>query len=340
MAVRTLGHSGVPVTTLGFGGASIGGLYEPVAEDEAAATVDAAWTAGIRYFDTAPHYGLGLAERRIGAALRSRPRDSYVLSTKVGRVLEPADGHGDDLGHGFAAPATLRRRWDFSADGIRRSLDDSLTRLGLDHIDLVLLHDPDDHEEQAFREAYPALEELRSQGVVRAIGAGMNQTQMLTRFLTDTDVDAVLCAGRYTLLEQGALDALLPAAQQAGKSVIIGGVFNSGLLTDPRPGARYDYAAAPEEVLRRAVRMRETAEAHGVPLRAAALRFPFGHPTVASVLVGARSADEVHDAEAQLRLRLPDDVWAGLRTEGLLPEHVPVPTDVPTDVPTGEESSR
>ncbi|MFF8680449.1 aldo/keto reductase [Streptomyces sp. NPDC015140] len=328
MRAALLGAGGVPVTALGLGAAAIGGLYEAVGEDEAAATVEAAWDAGIRYFDTAPHYGLGLSERRLGAALRTRPREDFVLSTKVGRVLEPHDGGGDDLANGFAVPATHRRRWDFSADGVRRSLEDSLTRLGLDRVDLVLLHDPDDHGEQAFREAYPALEELRSQGVVRAIGAGMNQSRMLTRFLTDTDVDAVLCAGRYTLLEQGALETLLPAASAAGKSVIAGGVFNSGLLADPAPGATYDYAAAPSDLLDRAVRMREVTEAHGLPLRAAALRFPFGHPAVASVLVGARSAAEVVDAVAQVRGPAPGAVWDDLRAQGLLPGGVPVPEPV------------
>ena len=325
MRVALLGGSGVPVTALGLGAAAIGGLYEEVGEDEAAATVEAAWDAGIRYFDTAPHYGLGLSERRLGAALRTRAREDFVLSTKVGRVLEPYDGGGDDRANGFAVPATHRRRWDFSADGVRRSLEDSLTRLGLDRVDLVLLHDPDEHGEQAFREAYPALEELRSQGVVRAIGAGMNQSRMLTRFLTDTDVDAVLCAGRYTLLEQGALETLLPAASAAGKSVIVGGVFNSGLLADPAPGATYDYAAAPSDLLDRAVRMRAVTEAHGLPLRAAALRFPFGHPAVASVLVGARSAAQVVDAVAQVRGPAPGVVWDDLRAQGLLPGGVPVP---------------
>ncbi|WP_329469834.1 aldo/keto reductase [Streptomyces sp. NBC_01723] len=328
MRAALLGGSGVPVTALGLGAAAIAGLYEAVGEDEAAATVEAAWDAGIRYFDTAPHYGLGLSERRLGATLRTRPREEFVLSTKVGRVLEPHDGGGDDRANGFAVPASHRRRWDFSADGVRRSLEESLTRLGLDRVDLVLLHDPDEHGEQAFREAYPALEELRSQGVVRAIGAGMNQSRMLTRFLTDTDVDAVLCAGRYTLLEQGALETLLPAASAAGKSVIVGGVFNSGLLADPAPGATYDYAAAPSDLLDRAVRMRAVTEAHGLPLRAAALRFPFGHPAVASVLVGARSAAQVVDAVAQVRGPAPGAVWDGLRAQGLLAGGVPVPEPV------------
>lgn len=324
----TLGRSDVPVTALGLGTAAIAGLYAPVSEEIAAATVQAAWDNGIRYFDTAPHYGLGLSERRLGEALSDKPRSSYTLSTKVGRLLEPYAGGGDDLAHGFAVPATHRRVWDFSADGVRRSLEESLTRLGLDHIDIALLHDPDDHEEQVFREAYPALERLRTEGVVRAIGAGMNQAAMLTRFVTDTDVDAVLCAGRYTLLEQPALTALLPAAEQRGKSVIIGGVFNSGLLADPGPGATYDYAQAPGEVLERVLRLRAVTEAYGVPLRAAALAFPFGHPAVASVLVGARSPAEVQDAAGQLARRVPGALWDELRTQGLLGADVPAPRGV------------
>ncbi|WP_411120359.1 aldo/keto reductase [Streptomyces sp. 058-1L] len=322
---RPLGRSGVPVTALGFGGAAVAGLYEDVGEEVAAAAVEAAWDVGIRYFDSAPHYGLGLSERRLGAVLRNRPRNEFTLSTKVGRVLEPYEGGGDDRANGFAVPATHRRRWDFSADGIRRSLEDSLSRLGLDQIDLVLLHDPDDHGEQAFREAYPALEELRSQGVVSAIGVGMNQTWMLTRFVEDTDVDAVLCAGRYTLLDQGALKTLLPAAEAAGKSVIVGGVFNSGLLAAPAPGATYNYAAAPDEVVRRALQIRDLTESAGVPLRTAALRFPFSHPAVASVLIGARSADQVRDAATQFHRFLPDHMWEALRAQGLLPIGVPVP---------------
>ncbi|MFI0713940.1 aldo/keto reductase [Streptomyces inhibens] len=325
MPQRTLGRSGVPVTALGFGAAALAGLYTPVSEETAAATVEAAWDVGIRCYDTAPHYGLGLSERRLGEALRAKPRDSYTLSTKVGRLLEPHTGGGDDLAHGFAVAATHRRVWDFSADGVRRSLEDSLTRLGLDRIDIALVHDPDNHEERAFREAYPALERLRAEGVVRAIGAGMNEAAMLTRFVTDTDVDAVLCAGRYTLLEQPALDQLLPAAAARGKSVIIGGVFNSGLLADPKPGAMYNYAEAPGELLDRALRIRTISEAHGVPLRAAALTFPFGHPAVASVMVGARSPDEVHDAAAQLYRRVPAALWDELRAEGLLGIDVPVP---------------
>ncbi|MFE9768753.1 aldo/keto reductase [Streptomyces sp. NPDC005808] len=327
-----LGKSGVEVSPLSFGAAAIGNLFTAVSDEQAYEAVDAAWSGGIRYFDTAPHYGLGLAERRLGGALRDRPRSEYTVSTKVGRRLEPASAGsgGDDLDNGFAVPATHRRVWDFSADGIRRSLDASLERLGLDHVDAVYLHDPDDHAEQAFREAYPALEKLRAEGVLGAIGAGMNQTEMLTRFVRDTDVDVVLCAGRYTLLDHRALTDLLPAAEERGTSVVIGGAFNSGLLADPRPGATYNYAAASPELLDRALRLKEIAERHGTTLRAAALAFPAAHPTVASVLVGARSPYEVRDCAEQFAAPVPAAFWQELRAENLLPSDAPVPVQEPS----------
>lgn len=280
MRTTTLGGGAVPVTELSLGCAALGNLFHPVTDEAARATVDAAWDAGIRTFDTAPHYGLGLSERRLGAALRERPRDAYTLSTKVGRLLvpDPEGGAGDDLADGFAVPATHRRVWDFSADGVLRSLEASLERLGVDRVDMALLHDPDDHADQALREAYPALERLRAEGVIGAIGVGMNQCALPTRFLRETDIDVALLAGRYTLLEQDGLSELLPEAAARGRSVVIGGVFNSGLLTAPRPGATYDYAPAPQPVLDRALRLLEVSERHGVPLRAAALRFPSAIP--------------------------------------------------------------
>lgn len=323
--MSTLGRSGVEVSGLSFGAAGIGSLFTEVSDEQAEAALAAAWSAGIRYFDTAPHYGLGLSERRLGAFLRERPRDAYAISTKVGRLLEPTDAGGDDMDHGFAVPATHRRVWDFSADGVRRSLEDSLERLGLDRVDIVYLHDPDDHAEQAFREGYPALERLRGEGVVGAIGAGMNQTAMLTRFVQDTDVDVVLCAGRYTLLEQGALTDLLPTAEERGASVVVGGAFNSGLLADPKPGATYNYTSAPQELVARALRLKDIAERHGTTLRAAALAFPGAHPAVASVLVGARSADEARDGAEQFATVVPADFWQELVAEGLLPKDAPVP---------------
>jgi D-threo-aldose 1-dehydrogenase len=320
--------AGVEVTALSLGTAPIGNLYSAVGDEEARATVDAAWEAGVRCFDTAPHYGLGLAERRLGEALRGRPRGQYTVSTKVGRALDPVERvEGDDLAHGFAVPATHRRRWDFTADGVRRGLEASLERLGLDRVDIVYLHDPDDHPRQALEEAYPALERLRAEGVVGAIGAGMNQARMLARFVRETDMDVVLLAGRYTLLDQAGLADLLPRARERGVRVVAAGVFNSGLLADPRPGATYDYAAAPPELLERALRLKAACERRGVPLRAAALRFPFGHPAVTSVLVGARSAAEVRDAAAMLARPVPAGLWEALRAEGLLPRDVPVPDE-------------
>ncbi|MHB9755860.1 aldo/keto reductase [Streptomyces sp. BYX5S] len=326
MRTATLGRSGVPVTALGFGAAGIGNLYTPVRDDEAHAALDAAWDAGLRSFDTAPHYGLGLSERRVGAFLATRPTGSYTLSTKVGRLLESYDGGGDDSAHGFAVPATARRVWDFSAAGVRRSIEESLGRLGVDRIDVVYLHDPDDHAKEAFGEAYPELERLRGEGLVGAIGAGMNQSAMLTRFVRDTDVDVVLCAGRYTLLDQRALKTLLPAAVERGVSVVLGGVFNSGLLADPRQGGTYDYTLASPEVLSRARRLKELAERHGTTLRAAALAFPFGHPGVTGVLVGMRSAAEVVDTVAQFETRVPDAFWREARAQHLLPADAPVPS--------------
>lgn len=317
--MSTLGRSGVEVTGLGLGTAGIAGLYSEVTEEQAHGAVAAAWRRGVRYFDTAPHYGLGLSERRLGAALREHPRAAYTVSTKVGRLLEPSADGGDDLAHGFAVPATHRRVWDFSADGVRRSLEASLGRLGLDRVDVVYLHDPDDHAEQAFREGYPALERLRSEGVVGAIGAGMNQSAMLTRFVRDTDVDVVLCAGRCTLLDRGALTDLLPAAEEHGVSVVIGGPFNSGLLADPGPTAAYDYARAPAELVDRALRMKAVADRHGITLRAAALAFCSARPAVASVLAGARSAAEADDCAEQFATPVPAAFWHDLSDAGLLP---------------------
>jgi D-threo-aldose 1-dehydrogenase len=315
---RRLGRSPVLVTELSFGAASIGNLFTEVSDDEARAAVDAAWDGGIRTFDTAPHYGLGLSERRLGAALRGRPRDEYVISTKVGRLLEPAGDAAADgpIGldpEGFAVPARYVRRFDFSADGVRRSLAASLDRLGLDRVDIALIHDPDHHGPQALNEAYPALERLRAEGVVRAIGVGMNQAEMLTRFVTETDVDVVLMAGRYTLLDQSAA-ALLPAAERRGVSVIAGGVFNSGLLAAPAPGATYDYQEAPDSLVARALRLEKICAEYGLPLRAAAARFPLTHPSVASVLIGARSATEITDAIRQRALDIPDALWDALAT--------------------------
>ncbi|MGW8554693.1 aldo/keto reductase [Streptomyces tubercidicus] len=326
MRTTALGRSGTTVTELSFGAAAMGNLLAPVTDAAAAAAVDAAWNAGIRYFDTAPHYGLGLSERRVGEALRHKPRDQYTISTKVGRLLRRVREPGcSDLANGFAVPATHHRVWDFSAYGVRTSIEESLERLGLDRIDIVYLHDPDDHEEQAFGSAYRELERMRGEGMVGAIGAGMNQTRMLTRFVRETDVDVILLAGRYTLLDQSAAARLLPEAHKRGVRIVIGGVFNSGLLADPKPGAHFDYAPASQELLARALAIKEVCAEFDVPLRAAALQFPLLAPTVASVLVGVRSAAEVEDAETMMRHRIPEQLWFALRSRDLFSWHVPLP---------------
>jgi D-threo-aldose 1-dehydrogenase len=320
-----LGRGGLRVSTLALGTAPLGNLYAPVAEEDAAATVGSALEAGLTYVDTAPHYGLGLAERRLGRLLAGVPRDRFVVSTKVGRLVRPlAPGETADP-EGFADSPPARRVWDLSGDGVRRSLEESLERLGLDRVDILLLHDPDDHEREAYEQALPALIGLRDQGVVTAIGAGMNQAEMLTRFVRDLDIDVVLVAGRYSLLDQRALAELLPTCAARGTAVVVGGVFNSGLLADPRPGATFDYAPAPPELVDRAARLAEVCARHGTPLRAAALAFPFGHPAVTSVLVGARSAAEVQDAVACFEWPVPGELWADLVATGLLPADVPNP---------------
>jgi D-threo-aldose 1-dehydrogenase len=301
----------------GFGGGPIGNLYAEVSDVDAFGALEAAWDAGVRYFDTAPHYGLGLSERRIGSFLAGRPRDAFVVSTKVGRVLEPHAGGGDDRANGFAVPATARRRWDFSADGVRRSLESSLDRLGLDRVDVVYLHDPDEHEEQAFAEALPALARLRSEGVVGAIGIGMNQWEMPARFVRETDLDVVLLAGRYTVLEQTGAP-LLDLCASRGVAVVAAGVFNSGLLARPEVGATYDYQAAPPSLVERARRLAAVCARHGVTLPQAAVRFPLRHPAVVSVLLGVRSAAEVRANAASFEAPVPDALWDDLRTEALL----------------------
>ncbi len=313
------------LTELSLGCAQLGNLYRAVDDEEAHATVDAAWERGIRYFDTAPHYGLGLSERRLGAALQSRPRDAYVISTKVGRLLQPVAKVTAYDDEGFDVPATHTRVWDFSRDGVLRSLESSLERLGLDRVDLVYLHDPDDHWDDALRHAYPALEELRAQGVVSGIGAGMNQTAMLAEFARHTDMDTFMLAGRYTLLEQGALDELLPLCVERGISVVAAGVFNSGLLARDAPpaDAHYNYGAAPADLIERARRISQVCEANGASLPGAAIVFPLAHPAVASVCLGARSPAQIERNADLYERGVSSTVWRELRAEGLLRADAP-----------------
>jgi aryl-alcohol dehydrogenase-like predicted oxidoreductase len=311
----------IGLTELGFGAAQGGNLYRATTDEEFVAAVDTAWAAGVRYFDTAPHYGLGLSERRLGSALRHRPRDEYVVSTKVGRLLEPSpqNTHLRDS-EGFDVPASHRRVWDFSRDGVRRSIEASLARTGLDRIDIAYLHDPDDHWEQAAAEAVPALVELREQGVVGAIGAGMNQSAMLARFVRETDVDVMMCAGRYTLLEQGAAGDLLPLAQRQGVGVVIAGVYNSGLLSRDHPPADafYNYQQAPPELIERARRIAEICGGHRVTLPQAALAFVRRHPAVVSTVVGVRNDAQMAETARRSAALVPDELWESLAAAGLL----------------------
>ena len=313
-----LGRSGLTVTQLGLGCAPIGGLFEPVSDADAEAVVDRAWEHGLRLFDTAPLYGSGLSERRLGHALGGRPRDELVLSTKVGRLLR-AGGKPDAV---FEGALPFEPVFDFSHDGALRSLSESLERLGLDRVDIVHIHDPDDHFGEARAGAYPALERLRDQGVVGAIGVGMNQSEMLARFARETDVDCLLLAGRYTLLDTRSLAELLPLCVERGIQVIAGGVFNSGVLAG---GAHYNYAPAPPDALARVRRLTDVCARWDIPLPAAAVQFPLGHPAIACVLVGCRSAREVDDNVALFQQDLPAGLWEELRAEGLLPAEAPVP---------------
>jgi D-threo-aldose 1-dehydrogenase len=331
-----LGRTGLELTRLGFGGASIGGIYGWVEDADAIATVRHAWSLGVRYFDTAPLYGYGAAERRTGQVLADEPRDSFVLSTKVGRLVRDRatippdadidrqllDGREDAY---YVIRDPVRIVFDYSADGVRRSLEESLERLRLDRVDIALIHDPDDHWREAIEGAWPALERLRSEGVIRAIGAGMNQSEMLTRFVRETTMDVVLVAGRYTLLDQGALDDLLPACQERGVGVLVGSVMNSGVLVDPRPGTRFNYGPAPADVIERARRIGEVCERHGVPLRAAAMQFPMAHPAVVSLVAGVRSVAHLDEYPALLGYPIPGDLWSDLRDEGLIAAGAPVP---------------
>jgi D-threo-aldose 1-dehydrogenase len=317
----------LPLSELSLGCAQLGNLYREVSDEDALATFDRAWQLGVRYFDTAPHYGLGLSERRLGVALRSRPRGAYVLSSKVGRLLEPLDGvEGLDDG-GFVVPATHHRVFDFSRDGILRSLSESLERLGLDRLDIAYLHDPDDHVADVLATGYPALEELRREGVVRAVGAGMNDARLLARLVRETDMDVVMLAGRYTLLEQESLDDLLPLCVERDVAVVAAGVFNSGLLAQskPRPEAKYNYAEAPPELVARAQAIAAVCERHGTSLPAAALAFPLAHPAVVSVCVGARSAAQIDENVANYERPIPSDLWGELKAARLLRDDAPVP---------------
>ena len=301
----------------GLGTAPLGGLYTEVTDRDASDTLRAALDAGIRYFDTAPLYGHGLAELRLGSALRSSglARSAYQVSTKVGRVLVP----GADPHTAFRGVPPVRPQFDFSADGVRRSIEESLDRLSLDHIDLALVHDPDQHEAETLSSAFPTLMKLRDEGIIRAIGVGMNQVEMLTRFAAkanDIGLEYALVAGRWTLLDRsaGAEHGLLDTCHTRGVAVIVGGVFNSGVLANPSDTATFDYSPVAPHVLQTALQMARVCESFGVDLTSAALQFPWRHEGVSSVIVGARSVGEVqaNHRRTGTDAAVPEALWAAL----------------------------
>jgi D-threo-aldose 1-dehydrogenase len=361
-----IGSTTLRVSRLGLGTVPLGNMMGMIEEDEARAIVETAHRLGVRLIDTAPQYGAGLAEKRVGEAIAPIPREELVVATKVGRLLRrvstaqkiasvlnqsvrgPERGPaligrhaarfgrrilGRDPTYPLGFPfdrgdeRALDAYFDFSYDGVMRSVEESLTRLGLDRLDMLYIHDPDNHYDQALSGAFKALDRLRGEGSVRAIGVGMNQSQMLTRFAEEADFDCFLLAGRYTLLNQSGLRDLLPTALRRGMTVNLGGVFNSGILANPKPGASFDYHAVGSnaEPLQRALKMQAVCERYDVPLAAAALQFPLAHPAVGAVLVGVRSAEEIESNVAHFTRVIPRDLWRELRQEGLVPEEVPLP---------------
>lgn len=309
---------------LGFGGAGIGNLYRAMSDDVAAATLAAGWDAGIRYFDTAPHYGLGLSERRLGAFLATKPRPDFAISTKVGRILEPAaNPTGARDAQGFDVPADVVRRWDPSEGGIRRSIEDSLERTGLDRIDIAYLHDPDVYDLDAgIRQALPALEKMRAEGLVTAIGVGANSADALRDCVLGADLDVIMLAGRYSLLEQPAAADLLPLCRERGVGVVNVGVYNSGLLARPvvPEHANYNYAPAPADILAKAKALAACCDEFGVELPAAALQFAQAHPAVCNVVVGASNAAQITETAARMAAGIPVELWSALVSRGLLDE--------------------
>jgi D-threo-aldose 1-dehydrogenase len=312
------------ITSIGLGTAPLGGLFAPVSDADAEATLAAGWSAGIRFYDTAPLYGFGLAERRLGAFLRQQPRESYVVSTKVGRLLRAPDGAATEDDY-YKSGQRERPVFDFSHDGVMRSVEESLVRLGLDRVDVLLVHDPDDHYDEAVAGAFRALQRLRSEGTVKAIGAGMNQSEMLVRFAEAVPVDCFLLAGRYTLLDQGALDALFPVCAAKNIGILLGGIYNSGILANPHTGAKFNYQDADAALIARALALDELCRKHGTELKAAALQFCMAHPAVTVAVLGARSAGEVADNIAMSLAPVPPAFWQELRTQNLVDARAPLP---------------
>jgi D-threo-aldose 1-dehydrogenase len=336
LPARRIGQTELEVSVLGLGGAPLGDLYERIPEERAVATLEIAYQRGIRFFDTAPLYGHGLSEHRLGHVLRSKPRADLVVSTKVGRWLRPERGELVDRGQ-FAGGLNFQTVYDYSYDGTMRALEQSYHRLGMDRVDIALIHDVDiwthgsaEAYERRFREAmdgaYRALDELRRSGVVRVIGVGINEVAPCVRFAKEAAFDCFLLAGRYTLLEQNGLNDLFPLAEQHGFSLLLGGPFNSGILaTGATPGAKYNYKPALPAIIKQVARIEAVCKRHDVPLAAAAIQFPLGQPTIASIVTGAVSPFEVERNAAYVDMQIPRSLWDELKAEKLLAADAPVP---------------
>ncbi len=330
-----VGKTSLAVPRIGIGTAPLGNMFEALSDEQADAVLASAVGHRLRYFDTAPLYGHGLAEQRVGRAVAPLSREEVFVSTKVGRLLQ-ADAPRDESQFYQGEPfykdvPAVGPVWDFTYDGIMRSVEESSQRTGLNRFDVLLLHDPDDHFDAASTSGYGALAKLREEGTVRAIGAGMNQAPMLARLVEACDLDVLLVAGRYTLLDQVAMDELLPLCEQRTVSIVVGGVFNSGILIDPAPGARYNYVPADSAVLARAQKIKAVCDRYSVPLPAAALQFPLAHPRVCTVLLGIRAIDELEKNLRWLEVSIPDALWADLKREGLLRDNAPTPSSAKSE---------
>jgi D-threo-aldose 1-dehydrogenase len=333
-STRKLGASSLNVTILGLGGVPLGDNYAPLPDAQADETIAAAYNSGIRYFDTAPLYGHGQSEHRFGRILRRLPKQDFVLSTKVGRYLVPVAAEKVDH-RWFKGGLNFRPVDDYSYDGVMRSIDQSFQRLGLNRIDILLIHDVDvwtfgEAYEQRFHEAmagaYRAIDSLRAQGIIRAIGVGVNEIEPCIDFAQAGDFDCLMLAGRYTLLEQDALDKLLPLVEQKDMGILVAGPYNSGILaTGAVPGAKYNYREAPPEIMKKVARIEVVCRRYEVPLAACALQFPLGHASISAMVPGAVAPEEIHQNVALMGTKIPTDLWSELKHEGLLRSDAPVP---------------
>jgi D-threo-aldose 1-dehydrogenase len=324
-----VGHTDLFAPRIGLGTAVLGNFQQAISDDDAIAVIDQALHKGIRYIDTAPLYGHGLAEERVGRAIATTPREELVVSTKVGRLLREGAPRDDSQYHDgipfYKDVPAAGPVWDFSYDGVRRSVEESLQRTGIDRFDVLHMHDPDDHLEQARTTAYRALRDLRADGMVTAIGAGMNRSAPLTEMVRGCELDVVLLAGRYTLLDQSSMADLMPLCEKRGVSVVVGGVFNSGILVDPSPDAHFNYLPADNAILAKASAIQDVCRRHGVSLAAAAVQFPLAHPRVCTVLLGPRTISELEMDQGLFDVEIPPQLWRDLRRRGLLSDDVPTP---------------